>query len=646
MGISGSEKALCYALSGVARSGATRSDATSAHWFVSIGGTPRRGNVVQGSLVIEDALNEEPNRLMMTLVGLTPTKGQEVIVTLGSTNNIDRRFAGQILNIRTRYDGKLANIVRDIQASDSTALLNRRIVNELYTSTSATAIAQDLIDTYTTGFTYVHIAAGLEQLDTFSLTDETVSGALTRLANRIGGYWYVDYNKDIHFWTGTESGITNPTAITSTTVYPSFKDFSWDDDMTDVITRVFVEGNGSIAASDVSVGSTRVPVEDATYFNASGGIAKSGQQRITYTGLTASAQTGSSVATVTPSAPTAANSATGGGGLTVGATYRLAIAFYGATIGESPLSELSNAIVAVTDGAGGSRLVDLSNIALGPTGTTERRIYRTLGNGSIFYKALNVISDNVSTSVSGVAGMTDTNQALQPRATQHKGPDAAVGATSLKVVDTSAFGASGGVARVANQLLTYTGRSTTSNVGDLTGIPSSGPGSIVAPIPDGSAISNLPALTGVPASGAGSIQYAITTGDDVNLVAQVDDTAAQTALAALIGGDGIQEDTIQDRRLSETEAIARGTAWLAFKSAATVSAHYRSRDKQIGSGKTVTITSVNGLTGDLRIQRARWTNFSEGELDWPTIEVEASNTKFSLQDLLRQVRKQVEGIPS
>src|SRR3990167_1206617 len=161
-GISGTDKALMYAQFGPARFVATRFGYHSAKWFLTIAGVQRRGNVEQGTLVITDALDEVPNTLHMSVVGITPTKGQEVIVMLGSTDNRERLFAGHILTVTTRYDGRLTNDVRDVSALDYTWLLDKQTVTARYASQSATAIAQDLIENYTSGFTTRRIAASLE----------------------------------------------------------------------------------------------------------------------------------------------------------------------------------------------------------------------------------------------------------------------------------------------------------------------------------------------------------------------------------------------------------------------------------------------------------------------------------------------------
>jgi hypothetical protein len=210
-----------------------------------------------------------------------PTKGEDVIVTLGSVNNLTRLFAGNILEVEKVLIEHTDQYVYRIAAIDYTWLGDRRIVRKRYTNQSATAIAQDLVSTFTSGFTSVNVAASLATVDEITFTDETVSGALTRLAKRIGGYWYWDYQKDLHFFLSESTN--NPNDLT--TSLASLTAFNHTDDLSQIITRVFVEGYGSTALGDVAVGETALPVETVDYFNAGGGTVVSGPQQIAYTGL-------------------------------------------------------------------------------------------------------------------------------------------------------------------------------------------------------------------------------------------------------------------------------------------------------------------------------------------------------------------------
>ena len=89
----------------------------------------------------------------------------------------------------------------------------------------------------------------------------------------------------------------------------------------------------------------------------------------------------------------------------------------------------------------------------------------------------------------------------------HATAAAAVGATSITVDAIGWYQALGGTLRSGPQRITYTGVSGNN-------------------------------ITGIPAAGAGSIQYAIKVGDPVNIVAQVDDTSAQTALSDYLASGG------------------------------------------------------------------------------------------------------------
>jgi hypothetical protein len=149
----------------------------------------------------------------------------------------------------------------------------------------------------------------------------------------------------------------------------------------------------------------------------------------------------------------------------------------------------------------------------------------------------------------------------------------------------------------------------------------------------------LPHLTGVT-----GIVYTINQGDAVNILVQRDDVAAQTALAALIGGDedGIREAHISDGRLSIAEAEARGDAELSLSKDPITTVTYETRDPSHNVGADVTFaTSFPAISGTFKIQSV---GFSQIGISGPTgrvfplRSVTASSRRFSFEDLLRQMR--------
>jgi hypothetical protein len=147
-------------------------------------------------------------------------------------------------------------------------------------------------------------------------------------------------------------------------------------------------------------------------------------------------------------------------------------------------------------------------------------------------------------------------------------------------------------------------------------------------------------LTGLPATGVGALADALTVGDEVYLVVQVEDGARQAQLALGVGGPGIREEWVQDRRLSITEARARGAATLAARPLDVRTVAYRCRDLRTASGKTITVNlpAPTSVSGAFKIQQVRIDNFRPHANQYPTFTVQASSERFSFEDLLRSFK--------
>lgn len=973
-----------YALANVARAGATRSNYHSPKVFVSVDGTQRAFGRTSDTykisdLVISDILNATPNRATFTAVGFTPAIGDDVVVTLGSTHNDRRQFAGQILGVEQGYVETPANQVFHVNTIDYTWGLNKRKVTKRYTGSTVAVIAADLVSTYASGYTLsVESDIGAVSIDEITFTSQDLTDALSQLAKRAAGDWRCDYHQVVRLFF-EDTSETAPSIVNA--VHPTLQDMRITRDLSQWITRVYVEGGGANAMAEIAAGETIIPVEDASWYQTAGGTVISGPQHITYTSaedggggglvgpgaspsavsvlalasgagiesgahlyavtfvtgageslpspsasitvgvvaapssaptagtptigtgpnpgshdyavtfVTSSGETTASptvtkatTLTTAPSSAPTPGTPTSGGSVNVG-THDYAVTFV-TTIGEttpSPISgtvavsiPLTNPSVAPTEtstvgggnieagyhdyaytfvvgsgetvpsprttstlgggslkytftyptgpsgttarnvyrtvaspgspsglnlqfvaqiadnvttsyqdnlsdaglgavapssnttalpgtvpltgiptsgttgmlgrnlyrrsggaglkllayigddstttysdttanaslgaavpssstaylqripltaiptggslvtsrkvyrtAAGGSQLkllttladnttttftdtvtdaslganvpvantatanqVAVSSIPIGAASVTSRKVYRTVGAGSQL-KLLTTIADNTTTTYadSTADGSLGANVPITDASglTQASG-NVNAGSTTLIVAGTWAFSSVGGWAVIGNgqQVIRYTGVTGSS----LSGIPASGTGAIVATIGYNSTVTAAPCLRGIPASGAGSVLYTIVKGDPVNLFVQVDDTVSQTALAAYIGGDGIQDDTIQDRRLSYTEALARGTAWVAFRGQADVAVSYAVRDLNTEAGRTVTVNigAPTSISDDFLIQDVTVSDFDLKALKFPRRVVKASNTRFSFEDVLRQIR--------
>jgi hypothetical protein len=123
----------------------------------------------------------------------------------------------------------------------------------------------------------------------------------------------------------------------------------------------------------------------------------------------------------------------------------------------------------------------------------------------------------------------------------------------------------------------------------------------------------------------------------VNLWRIIEDTTAQTALAALDGSDGVREMYVQDRRLSWEGMLTRGNAELAKWKNPVERLTYRTHDPNTRPGGVVTVSlgSPISISGEFVIQRVTVTDFETARYRHPWYTVEASSTRRTLLDILQ-----------
>jgi len=280
-----------YALSKVGRSGATRSNYTGSRSFISVGGIQRGWGhragegILAESLNLSDSMNATPTTLNFTARGWVPVEGQDIVITLGSINNPRRVFGGTVLSTRHRYVGDkpvLENMLYDVNGIDYTWGLDRRKVSGDYKQASIAAIAASLM-TFAPGYTlWVDPDIGAAVLDEITFTEQALSSALSQLVKRVGGDYVCGYDKVVQLFY-VNSQLSPPSNVNA--VHDSLADLSFTRDLSQVITRCLGNFGGSTALEQIAPGSTLLPVDTAAWYLAAGGTVLSGQQRVTYGGL-------------------------------------------------------------------------------------------------------------------------------------------------------------------------------------------------------------------------------------------------------------------------------------------------------------------------------------------------------------------------
>lgn len=317
---------------------------------MTIGGVDRTNNVRLGSLEVEDVLNDEPNRCTFVCSDFVPAEGAVVSITRGPAAEVE--FAGHILQVQQIYEGILANVAYFVTCEDYTWSLNRRLVTKRWTNVSASTIATEVITGFTSGFTTTNVVGALATVTEFECVLDKPAVALSRLAAEIGGNWYVDYNKDLHFFltetTSAPEDISDATLATTTA-----RGLAHVGDLSQARTRVAGVGVGTSTLEQRPASATTVPVEAATMFESAGGKAIAGPNLMDYTGKHAGGVAGTVVGnTAAPSGAPAPAVASGQVGVLVGAyQYKVAFANDQGETAAGPASGTVTGVAFTTPGA-------------------------------------------------------------------------------------------------------------------------------------------------------------------------------------------------------------------------------------------------------------------------------------------------------
>ena len=175
--------------------------------------------IEKGSFVKEENLTSQVDicRFVYKKYGsrsYVPVIGEVIEVLDGAT----KIFAGVISKVEK---GKIGShtALYTVEVKDYTHLLDRQLVPTDYTDKSPEYIINDILTNYTDGeFTQNNVAVTGITVEYLKFDYVLVSKALEELAKLIGYDWYVDYDKDIHFFSKVV-GETSPWDITDTNGY-------------------------------------------------------------------------------------------------------------------------------------------------------------------------------------------------------------------------------------------------------------------------------------------------------------------------------------------------------------------------------------------------------------------------------------------
>lgn len=169
-------------------------------WTLTIDGTDRTGWIEFGSLKITQRITRKRDSCIFNIRShsgrsFTPTLGQEIIVTDGAT----KVFGGILTAIEN--SSQAFKITRwKIECQDYVRLFDHKLVPDTFEDQTVDSIIASLLSLYfPAGFTTTNVDAPV-LLDYVAFNYKPLSKCLEELANIIGYDWYIDYEKDLHFF--------------------------------------------------------------------------------------------------------------------------------------------------------------------------------------------------------------------------------------------------------------------------------------------------------------------------------------------------------------------------------------------------------------------------------------------------------------
>lgn len=205
---------------------------------VNVNSTDRTNYISWPSFRKEDVLNSQVDTLSFITKKYgsktwKPSVGDEIEVLDGAT----KIFAGVIAQVEEKIETKLLKY--QVKCKDWTHYLDRNLVVERYENQTVNQIISHINTNYLTGFTITNVNCSI-MIQSIAFNRLPVSKCLQLLAKQVNYNWYVDYDKDIHFF--AKNSEASPFNLTDTNGKYIFNSLKIRDDLSQMRNRVFIRG--------------------------------------------------------------------------------------------------------------------------------------------------------------------------------------------------------------------------------------------------------------------------------------------------------------------------------------------------------------------------------------------------------------------
>jgi len=170
---------------------------------VTVGGTTFTTKIIPGSLNITNVLTRQIDTCTFTIEGASatpPSDWDEIIITDAGT----RIFAGYVVNVEEVLGADL-DIDYRISGSDYAILLEKAFVREEFTNQTDAQILNSLFTDYLSEINATTYVSTTNTIPKIRFNRVSLRQALDLLADLGNADWYIDYNKNLHFFVNEEN---------------------------------------------------------------------------------------------------------------------------------------------------------------------------------------------------------------------------------------------------------------------------------------------------------------------------------------------------------------------------------------------------------------------------------------------------------
>jgi len=208
---------------------------------VEINSSDLSDNIVWNTLKVQQNMTSKVDVATFTIRKYgdrtyTPQGGDEIEIFEGS----NKIFGGEITKFNERVESGGGGVVYDIICNDHQFTLSNRLVSKSYANETIADIIDDIITNFApAGFTTTNVTSTLV-IEKIVFNQIDITGCIRRLADLVNYEWYVDPDKDIHFFQKfTNSAPFDLTDTSGNYIYKSLKRIV---DSTQLVNQVVVRG--------------------------------------------------------------------------------------------------------------------------------------------------------------------------------------------------------------------------------------------------------------------------------------------------------------------------------------------------------------------------------------------------------------------